>query len=107
MRQPAPPLRGPLNWYRARRINFDEERALAASSPPARVAMPALFIAASRDPALPPAMSAGMETHFAQLTRREVDATHWALVEAAAEVNAQIAEWLAEVLPEGTIRAAL
>ncbi|KAG5915474.1 hypothetical protein E4U42_008045 [Claviceps africana] len=52
-------------------------------------------------------MAAGMDRHFARLTRAEVDATHWALIEAAPEVNAHIAQWLAKVLPEGAIRAAL
>ncbi|KAG6012251.1 hypothetical protein E4U54_007641 [Claviceps lovelessii] len=104
MRQPAPPLRGPLNWYRTSRINYDEERQLAADF--RQLDVPALFIAATDDAALPLSLSAGMERHFAQLTRGEVDSSHWALIEASAEVNAQIVAWLAKVLPED-IRAAL
>ncbi|KAG5980811.1 hypothetical protein E4U55_003590 [Claviceps digitariae] len=108
MRQAGPPLRGPLNWYRTRRINHDDEMQLAASfAQGARLDMPALFIAATEDAALPLSMSAGMEKYFARLTRGEVQATHWALVEASELVNAQIAAWLAGVLPEGAIRAVL
>ncbi|KAG6003667.1 hypothetical protein E4U21_001828 [Claviceps maximensis] len=105
MRQPDPPLRGGLNWYRVARLNYDEERELAAAFK--RVDTPALFIATTRDAALPMSMSAGMDTHFSRLARAEVDTSHWALSEAATQVNAQIAAWLATVLPEGTIRAAL
>lgn len=48
-------LRGPLNWYRTRRINFDDEQ--AANLPaefPAHI--PALQLPAESDPALPPSM---------------------------------------------------
>ncbi|KAG6012756.1 hypothetical protein E4U41_005243 [Claviceps citrina] len=106
MRQPSPPLRGPLNWYRTRRLNHDEERPLADGF--RKIDTPALFIAATEDAALPPAISAGMERHFTDLTRGEVVASHWALVEASVEVNAQIADWLAKVLSGGReTRAAL
>ncbi|KAG6173806.1 hypothetical protein E4U34_007233 [Claviceps purpurea] len=105
MLQPSPPMRGPLNWYRTRRINYEEEVELAGSF--TQVEPPALFIAATKDAALPPAMSSGMEKYFKDLTRGEVEATHWALVEATEQVNNQIVEWLVKVLPDGTIKAAL
>ncbi|ATY65118.1 epoxide hydrolase [Cordyceps militaris] len=96
-RQPAPELRGPLNWYRTRRLNFEADQDLAAarsSSKGAKIAVPSLFIAASRDAALPPAMSLSMDDNFDDLTRAEVDASHWALVEKADEVNSIVSEWL-------------
>ncbi|KAK2591390.1 hypothetical protein QQS21_010915 [Conoideocrella luteorostrata] len=96
MRQPAPPLRGPLNWYRTRKINYEEDLLLAENFK--QVEMPALFIAATKDAALPPAMSMGMEKNFKDLTRGEVEASHWALTEASADVNKQIGEWLRKVL---------
>ncbi|OAA67432.1 epoxide hydrolase [Cordyceps fumosorosea ARSEF 2679] len=93
-RQQAPELRGPLNWYRTRPLNFEADKELAEQQQQSKVAVPSLFIAASRDAALPPAMSQSMEAQFEDLTRAEVDASHWALVEKADEVNGIVSEWL-------------
>ncbi|KAF9872621.1 hypothetical protein CkaCkLH20_09800 [Colletotrichum karsti] len=92
-------LRGPTNWYRTRKLNYEEELPLAEKAEkeggaPVKVAPPSLFILANRDAALPASMAAGMEQHFEDLTRGEVTATHWALWEAPEEVNKQIKAWL-------------
>jgi len=99
-------MRGPLNWYRTRRINYDEELELVAAGR-SRVAAPALLISASRDAALPPALAAGMERFFDRLAKREVNASHWALWEAAEEVNRYIWEFLAGVLGKDGIKASI
>lgn len=96
MKQAAPQLRGPLNWYRTRKLNYEADVELASRG---KMPMPALFIAASKDIALPPAMSMGMEDHFEDLTRGEVEASHWALWEAADEVNRTVGEWLEKKQP--------
>ncbi|WYZ40707.1 hypothetical protein EsH8_IV_001048 [Colletotrichum jinshuiense] len=91
-------MRGPLNWYRTRKINYDEELPLAEKAEkdgkPTKVSPPSLFILANKDAALPAAMAAGMEQYFEDLTRGEVTATHWALWEAPEEVNKQIKDWI-------------
>lgn len=92
MRHPAPQLRGPLNWYRTRELNWKDEKPLADKG--VRLQMPALFIAASQDKALPPSMSQGMEVNFGKLERGEVEASHWALTQAAEEVNERVGQWL-------------
>ncbi|KAL6891306.1 Alpha/Beta hydrolase protein [Trichoderma longibrachiatum] len=104
--QEAPELRGPLNWYRTRELNAKDEMERARDGPPLRFEMPALFVAASKDNALPPAMSKGMDGFFRDLTRAEVDATHWALTQAGDEVNRLIGEWLDKAL-NGAVKAAL
>lgn len=43
-------------------------------------------------------MSKGMERSIPQLTRREVDAGHWALWQAKDEVNAVLKEWFENVV---------
>ena len=63
-----------------------------------RIQIPTLFIAASDDQALPPSLSKGMEDYVPNLTRRQVDTTHWALIEAPAQVNEYIWEWLDPLL---------
>jgi pimeloyl-ACP methyl ester carboxylesterase len=87
---------GPLRWYRTRAHNYLDELRLLLK--PLKFSMPALFLAAIRDKALPPSMSEGMDQYFENLTRREVDASHWALWESPAKVNEQILAWLEMVV---------
>lgn len=98
------PMKGPLNWYRTRKINYEEELELAKTFK--RIDPPALFIAATKDMALPPSMAVGMENWFADLTKGEVDTSHWALAEAGDDVNKLIGEWLSKVL-NGAVKASL
>ncbi|OAQ70321.1 epoxide hydrolase [Pochonia chlamydosporia 170] len=98
------PMKGPLNWYRMRKINYDEEVALLKNFK--KVDAPALFVAASDDIALPPEMSAGMEKWFRDLSRAEVKSSHWALTQAGDEVNKVIGEWLSKVL-DGAVKPSL
>ncbi len=92
-------LHGPLSWYRTTKFNFDEEQALVAQGPEKlRIAAPALFIAASKDAALPPAMAAQMDGQFDNLVKREVNAGHWALWEATEETNKHIGEFVSSML---------
>ncbi|KJZ72191.1 hypothetical protein HIM_08456 [Hirsutella minnesotensis 3608] len=104
MLQDAPQLRGPLNWYRTMKINFDDELQLADKN--TTLNMPALYIGATKDTALPPSMSAGMDQYLPNLSRGEVESSHWAPTEAAADVNRQIGSWLDGVL-NGAIKSAL
>ncbi|KAF4121315.1 alpha/beta hydrolase fold [Geosmithia morbida] len=101
--QKEPQLRGPCNWYRTAKYNYDDElelfarREAAGASDKPWIEVPALFVAASRDSALPPSMSAGMDAAFADLTRAEVEASHWALTQAADAVNAEITKFIARL----------
>lgn len=104
MLRDAPQMRGPLNWYRTRELNHQDEKALVEKG--GKLEMPALFITATNDVALPPSMSAGMDEHFTNLTRGEVVATHWALWEAAEEVNQQVTKWLDGAL-NGAVKSSL
>jgi pimeloyl-ACP methyl ester carboxylesterase len=56
--------------------------------------IPTLFVLALKDAALPPWMSTNMGQSIPNLTKKEVDASHWALWERPAEVNAYVKEWL-------------
>lgn len=56
--------------------------------------VPVLFIQATKDAALPPAMSKGMERFIPHLTRKSVPTGHWALWEAPQQVNDMVKEWL-------------
>jgi soluble epoxide hydrolase/lipid-phosphate phosphatase len=56
--------------------------------------MPTLFVQASLDIVLKPEMAKNMEAFVPQLTRGEVKAGHWAMVQTPVEVNTIIGEWL-------------
>jgi soluble epoxide hydrolase/lipid-phosphate phosphatase len=94
--QKAPELRGPLNYYRTQELNQRDDVEIAKKEH--KFEMPALFITATDDAALPPAMSQGMDSSFTNLTREEVKASHWALWQAADAVNQDITKWLDGVL---------
>ncbi|CZT03426.1 related to epoxide hydrolase [Rhynchosporium agropyri] len=87
-------MHGPLNWYRTQELNFEDEKEMAEKMDGFKLDMPTLFIAGTRDDALPPSMSVGMEKHFRSLTRGEVNASHWALWEKPADVNRYMEEFL-------------
>ncbi|KAK3391947.1 Alpha/Beta hydrolase protein [Sordaria brevicollis] len=103
-------LRGGLNWYRTTQVNYEEERDLIkqleqrgknAKTGDKIVEPPALFVQASNDEALPPAMAEGMERYFEKkLIKKEVQATHWAHWEQPVKVNQAIAEFLSPILKE-------
>jgi len=62
------------------------------------VKQPVLFISGRHDAVLTPKMSKGMEAFVPHLTRREVEAGHWALTQTPEEVNKIVKEWLGEVV---------
>ncbi|KAJ5256945.1 hypothetical protein N7478_013049 [Penicillium angulare] len=87
-------IHGPLNWYRTRKVNFDDELSILGRG----ITMPTLFIQALRDPALPPHMAKSMQKNIPGVVLKEVDTSHWALWEKPEEVNAILASWLNEVV---------
>ncbi|KAL4916593.1 Alpha/Beta hydrolase protein [Aspergillus aurantiobrunneus] len=87
-------LRGPLNWYRTRKLNHDDELSLPAGN----INVPVLFIQAVNDAALPPRLGKGMGKYLPQLTTKQVDASHWALWEKPKEVNDILNTWVNEVV---------
>ncbi|KAA8564092.1 hypothetical protein MFRU_032g00670 [Monilinia fructicola] len=98
-------IRGPLNWYRTGELNFEDEKELAElfhkeDGTAYKVEIPTMFIAGSRDAALPPAMGEGMKQWFGEgkLRREEVDSSHWALWEKPEEINAYVKDFVLGVV---------
>ncbi|KAL7769011.1 hypothetical protein ACKLNR_000395 [Fusarium oxysporum f. sp. zingiberi] len=98
-----PELRGPLNYYRMQELNHRDDAEVAKKGGH-KFEMPALFITATDDSALPPSMSKGMDSAFTNLTREEVKASHWALWQASEAVNQHITKWL-DVVLDGALKA--
>ncbi|KAI5361950.1 Putative alpha/beta hydrolase-1, epoxide hydrolase [Septoria linicola] len=93
-------LHGPLNWYRTRKINYEDDLHLPAETRNL-IKQPTLYILATRDSILTKAMSRNMEKAVPNLTRGEVPATHWALWHTPNETNAILKEWLEGVVLGG------
>ncbi|KAF2678198.1 alpha/beta-hydrolase [Lentithecium fluviatile CBS 122367] len=80
-----------LNWYRTRKANWEDDLALLDKK---TITVPTLFVQATFDSVLKPEMSKNMEQFLPNLSRAEVAATHWALMQKPEEVNAIISNWL-------------
>ncbi|KAI9737155.1 MAG: hypothetical protein M1834_000748 [Cirrosporium novae-zelandiae] len=86
-------LHGPLNWYRTYEANLEDDLVLLEKMDNLKIQIPVLFIAASSDVALPLKMAEKMGQFVPDLTRREVQASHWVLTERPGEVNGFLEEW--------------
>jgi pimeloyl-ACP methyl ester carboxylesterase len=85
-------IHGPLNWYRTRKANWEDEVALLGDRN--IISIPTLFIQATYDSVLKPEMAKAMERFLPNLTRGEVKATHWVLAQKPDETNAILKNWL-------------
>ncbi|KAM0286240.1 hypothetical protein ACHAQH_000967 [Verticillium albo-atrum] len=100
-------IHGPLNWYRTRELAFEDEKPFVENG--WKFEVPCLFVSAAKDIALTPEMAKGMEKHFTDLTSKQVNAGHWALWQAADQINGMLKEWFAEKFEDkvGDVKAAL
>jgi pimeloyl-ACP methyl ester carboxylesterase len=114
-------MHGPLNWYRTREVNWEDEYAhffqFGQVKEPPRLEQEVLFVVANRDGALKREMAGrmvdteedgggggggGKRGVLPRLRRREVQAGHWALWERPGEINEIVREWVEEVVFKGT-----
>ncbi|KAL2385074.1 hypothetical protein RJZ90_001537 [Blastomyces dermatitidis] len=87
-------VRGPLNWYRTREQNYKDDLSLLGR----KLDIPVLFILATQDEALRPALSRNMSKYLPNLTTAKVTAGHWALWQASTECNEAISKWMEAVV---------
>ncbi|KAK3831569.1 MAG: Alpha/Beta hydrolase protein [Linnemannia gamsii] len=80
-------MRGPLNYYKTHRINFDDEISTLPNPHQHMIHLPCWIITATNDIYLKPHMSEGMEKYIPRLKRAVVDAGHWCMTEKAEDVN--------------------
>lgn len=89
-----------MNWYRTREQNYKDELEVLGRT----IEVPVLFIMATKDVALRPELSVGMEKHLPNLTRDEVETGHWALWQKPAEVNDILNRWFEGVVFGGKLK---
>lgn len=84
-------FRGPLNWYRNDRANWE----WGETTKTARIGCPALMVTAGKDAVLRPSLSEGMEQVIPQLQRGHIEECgHWTQQERPQELNAILVDWL-------------
>lgn len=84
-------FRGGIEWYR----NFDRNWERHPEVGVTKIDVPSLMVTAEWDPALPPAMAAGMPALCNDLEMKQIDACgHWTQQERPAELNAILIDWL-------------
>ncbi|RUS23899.1 Alpha/Beta hydrolase protein, partial [Jimgerdemannia flammicorona] len=114
---------GGLNYYRTRRVNFDEELGgwvvgcflpryvLIDLHPPKKEAglsrqidHPALMVTAGKDAAIRPRMAKDMPQHCTNLTMKHIqESGHWIMVEQTEAVNSILDEWLDTLKPKAKL----
>lgn len=86
-------FQGGLNWYKTRKLNWENEANLAR-----KIDHNALMVTAGKDAVLTPAMTHRMEQFMKNLSRAHVEeASHWVQVEQHQEVNRILLSWLSKV----------
>jgi microsomal epoxide hydrolase len=89
-------FRGGINWYR----NIDRNGELYPAIGGKRLELPCLMVTAAWDPALPPAMAAGMPLVCGDLETHEIAACgHWTMQEKPEELNRVMIDWLKRKIP--------
>ena len=63
-----------------------------------QIKIPSLFVAAKKDTVLRPELAAEMPSLMPNLTWKEVEASHWALIENPKAVNAVLKDWFETVV---------
>ncbi|KAL5373512.1 hypothetical protein DPSP01_012641 [Paraphaeosphaeria sporulosa] len=90
-------VRGGWNWYRTRRMNFEDELDVAKAGG-FRYKLPALFIPSLQDTTvLPRYYEEEMRASFDDLTIEPLNKSHWLLVEDPQGVNQVLEKWLADL----------
>ncbi|MGW4352439.1 alpha/beta fold hydrolase [Nocardia sp. NPDC004582] len=86
-------FRGGLNWYRSILRNWEVHTERFPDGVP-QVDVPALMIAARRDPICHPMLSNNLLQYFETFERRIIDTGHWTQLEDPDTTTAMIVEWL-------------
>ena len=94
-------LRGPCNWYRTQRLNFEDELVFTDGGQEFKFNIPAMIVMAEFDDYLPPSLADGQEKYFTAGLKKEVIASsHCILVEKYRECNQLVKDFVSDVLGE-------
>jgi soluble epoxide hydrolase/lipid-phosphate phosphatase len=101
-------MNGPFNWYRTRKLNYEDELVFAKRDKVHRFPMPAMLVMATEDIALPPSLAEAQAKFFeGGLRKVTVEASHWVAVEKPDEVNRLIGEFVTDILGKEVVKEKL
>lgn len=86
-------FRGPLNYYKTTRVNFDDECKVQHNT----INLPCWIISATDDPYLRPQRAAKMKKFIPQLKTASIDAGHFVMIEKPDEINAFLKQALEDL----------
>ncbi|KAH8653556.1 epoxide hydrolase [Xylariales sp. PMI_506] len=91
-------LHGPTNWYRTRKVNWEEE--LELTNKTSFIDVPAMVMMGEKDLALPPHLANGTEKYCSKGLKKELakGLGHWAMWQDPVMVNGFIGAFLKDVL---------
>ncbi|KAF8931436.1 Alpha/Beta hydrolase protein [Dissophora ornata] len=85
-------FRGPLNYYKTTKVNFDDERGLHKN-----IDLPCWIIVAEDDPYLRPRLAEKMKKSMPQLKSTSIKARHFVMAEKPDETNAALKQCLEDL----------
>lgn len=93
-------MHGPTNWYRTRKLNFEDEKPFAEAPGGYKLMIPGMVVMGEKDLALPPSLADGNEKYFEAGLKKEVatGVGHWAMWQDPETINGYIQEFLETVL---------
>lgn len=97
-------FRGPLNYYKTTRVNFDDERSVVDQK---NINLPAWIILAENDMFLKPHMAAKMKDFIPQLKTTSISATHFVMIEKPDETNKALQSCLEDLQQRRAKKAVL
>ncbi|KAI0127456.1 Alpha/Beta hydrolase protein [Xylariales sp. AK1849] len=93
-------MHGPTNWYRTRKLNFEDEKEFLGIEGGWKFRVPAMVVMGEKDTVLLPRLADGMERWFEGGLKKEVakGAGHWAMWQDPEAINGYIGEFIQSVL---------
>jgi soluble epoxide hydrolase/lipid-phosphate phosphatase len=93
---------GPTNWYRTRKLNWEDETPFAEIEGGFKFKTPAMVVMGEKDIALPPKLADGMEKWFEGPLKKELapGVGHWAMWQDPETINGHIGEFIKSVLED-------
>jgi soluble epoxide hydrolase/lipid-phosphate phosphatase len=93
-------LHGPTNYYRTRKLNWEEEKSFADMKGGFKFKVPAMVVMGEKDLALPPRLADGTEKWFEKGLKKEVakGVGHWAMWQDPDTINRHIGDFIKTVL---------
>ncbi|KAF9945835.1 hypothetical protein BGZ72_000943, partial [Mortierella alpina] len=94
-------FRGPLNFYKTTKVNFDDERGIVGKT----IEMPCWMVVATKDHVLKPHMSAKMKDYMPQLKYAQIEAGHFVMTEKPDETNATLKACLEDLAQRRAVQS--